>query len=513
MKKSALLLPVLISLVFTPLFYRQQAGLNVLLFNLLLLALLVGFKRLSLHNRMQTIFGSGALLSAAMTAVFGESAALFANVLSLILLAGAVSYPAMVVPLNGFIAAGISLLTGPITWLKQLGSLGNERSKTAGFFRLLTLIVVPLIVLIVFIMIYSAASPFFQKFTGNIAMWFSEWINRLFEWINPAIFFLSLAGLLFGMIFFFGKHFSRLTLFNEDRGEVLVRHRKPFSGRNTALKTEFRSGVILLVLLNLALGVMNVLDLIHVWVNFEWDGGYLKQFVHEGTWLLIWSILISIAIVLWLFRGNLNFYSRHRILVILSGIWLAQNAFLALSVAVRNMWYIHYFNLAFKRIWVFVFLIVVLYGLYTVTVKLRRRRTFQYLLIRNTLFAFAMIVLTGFFNWDAIIARYNVKHAGQAFFHTDFMMYLDSSTLPYLHLDTAILRKIDSVNKSGFPDHRYYASVQIFQKHIRERSRNFKKGYPRLDWVALNISDVITYRKLSRLPEAADPDQDAKLKK
>lgn len=512
MKKSALLLPVVISLAFTPLFYQQQAGLNVLLFNMLLLALLAAFKRLSIHNRMQLIFGSGALLSAVATAVYGQGAALFANVLSLILLAGAVSYPAMVVPLNGFISAGLSVLTGPLSWLKQLGRLGSERSKTAGILRLLAIIAVPLIVLIVFIMLYSAASPFFQKFTGNIALWFSNWFNRLFEWINPAIFFLSLAGLLLGMVFFFGKHFSKLTLFNEERGEVLVRHRKPFYGRNTALKTEFRSGVILLVLLNLALGIMNVLDLIHVWMNFEWDGGYLKQFVHEGTWLLIWSILISIAIVLWLFRGNLNFYSRHRILVILAGIWLAQNAFLTLSVAVRNMWYIRYFNLAFKRIWVFVFLVVVLYGLYTVIVKLRRRRTFQYLLIRNTLFAFGMIVLTGFFNWDVIIARYNVKHAGKAFFHTDFMMNLDSSTLPYLQLDSETLNAADSVNKAGFPDHRYYASVRTFQKHLRQRSRNFVKGYPGLDWVALNISDVVTYRKLSRMPEFAQPEPEEKLK-
>jgi len=67
MKKSALLLPVVISLAFTPLFYQQQAGLNVLLFNMLLLALLAAFKRLSIHNRMQLIFGSGALLSAVAT--------------------------------------------------------------------------------------------------------------------------------------------------------------------------------------------------------------------------------------------------------------------------------------------------------------------------------------------------------------------------------------------------------------------------------------------------------------
>jgi hypothetical protein len=298
--------------------------------------------------------------------------------------------------------------------------------------------------------------------------------------------------------FIFGNYNKSLNIFNETQGENLHRVRKLFSGRFTALKTELNSGILLLAFLNLALAVMNVLDIYHVWLFFEWDGGYLKQFVHEGTWLLIISVLISMVIVIWYFRGNLNFYSGNRLLVRLSVIWLLQNALLVVSVAIRNIWYIHYFNLAYKRIWVFAFLILVLIGIITVFIKLRNRKSVQYLLVRNSLFAYGIVVFIGFFNWDLIIARYNVKHTDSAFFHTDFMMNLNSSTLPVLILDPQTLRQIDSTRNNFYPNRHYYAPAQHFDERIKERTDDYLKGYHKLNWQGKNITDALTYKRFSK---------------
>jgi hypothetical protein len=56
--------------------------------------------------------------------------------------------------------------------------------------------------------------------------------------------------------------------------------------------------------------------------------------VHEGTYLLILCILMAMGVLLWFFRGNLNFLPDNERLRWLAHLWLAQNAMLALSVGV-----------------------------------------------------------------------------------------------------------------------------------------------------------------------------------
>ncbi len=496
MKKSFLLLPLAFALLFAYLFHGQQAGINILIFNVLLISMLIRTRRLSPGNRFHLIFLAGAGISGIMVAVYGEGVALAGNILSLMVLCAVAAYPAMVVPLNAMVALPSAILTGPREWLRAITAEPGGKSGTGRVFRKGAMWLLPLIVFALFMLIYSAASPFFNKFTGNFLQGFSDLMQKIFRWISPGFFWLMIVGFALYLFYFFGTLNYIFRVFSEEETDRLTRRRKPFSGRFNALKNEYRSGIILLILLNLALALMNVLDIRHVWLFFEWDGGYLKQFVHEGTWLLIVSILISIVIVVWLFRGNLNFYSKNRVLLVLSRIWLYQNIILAISVAVRNFWYIHYFNLAFKRIWVFAFLILVVFGIITVLLKLRHKKTLQYLLVQNSLMAYAVIVFTGLFNWDIIIARYNVKHAGKAFFHTDFMMHLDSSTLPVLRLDAETLSQIDSVNRINFPDHQYYTSMDYYSGHIGQRTRNFLEGYPRLQWQSLTVSDAITYQRL-----------------
>jgi hypothetical protein len=479
------------------LFHRQQAGVNVFIFNVLLFLILHFQKRIDLKVRFHIYLVTGSLLSAAMVAVYGAGAALFANILSLVLLSGAVAFPAMVVPMNVAFSSASAIISGPFNWIKELFSVSDSVSGKGRFLRKAGLIIMPLVVFIIFILLYSASSPYFNKLTGGVLKSFTQLMEKLSLWISPDVFMLGIAALLMYFAFIFGSYNRTLNIFNEAQGENLHRVRKIFSGRITALKTELNSGILLLAFLNLALAVMNVLDIYHVWLFFEWDGGYLKQFVHEGTWLLIISVLISMAIVIWYFRGNLNFYSGNRLLVKLSVFWLLQNALLVVSVAIRNIWYIHYFNLAFKRIWVFAFLILVLIGIITVFIKLRNRKSVQYLLVRNSLFAYGIVVFIGFFNWDLIIARYNVKHTDSAFFHTDFMMNLNSSTLPVLMLDPNTLHQIDTIRNNFYPNRHYYVPAQQFDERINERTDDYLAGYPKLNWQGKNITDALTYKRLS----------------
>ncbi|UPT66719.1 MAG: DUF4173 domain-containing protein [Sphingobacteriales bacterium JAD_PAG50586_3] len=216
------------------------------------------------------------------------------------------------------------------------------------------------------------------------------------------------------------------------------------------MKNEYRAGVFLLVVLNALILLLNIIDINWVWFNFRWEGQYLKQFVHEGTYMLIISILISIAVVLYYFRSNLNFYTKNKVLKYLSYAWLAQNAVLAISVCVRNYRYIEYFSLAYKRIGVFIFLLLTLYGLYTVFMKVKDKRSSFYLFRTNAYAILVVLVVTSLFNWDVIIAKYNFAHADRSYLHLDFMSALSDKALPYLDKPLAEVEKIKLAQRDDF---------------------------------------------------------------
>lgn len=501
MKKHLYLIALAFALIYVYLFLEQQAGVNVLLFSVMVCGVLLYFRRLNLQLHIHRLITAGVMLSAVMTAFYGDGASLFVNIISLIAMAGVAAYPDIKIPLNVGLASASAFFSGPFYAFRHLLSPGESQSRKGKWLRKISLFLIPLLLLLIFILLYSASSPYFNRLTGNVLQQFTDLIIYLETWISPLAFWLFVQALFVFAVFVFGTYKKSMNIFSENGTDVLLRSRRSFSGRFTALKFEMQSGVILLLMLNLALLVMNVLDIYHVWLFFEWDGGYLKQFVHEGTWLLIFSILISIGIVVWLFRGNLNFYSRNKRLVQLSVIWLAQNALLVISVAIRNFWYIYYYNLAFKRIWVMAFLVLVLFGIFTVIIKLRQKKSMQYLLVRNSIAAYVILLVISLFNWDMVIARYNVKHSDRAFFHTNFMMWLDSSTLPVLHLSDEQLKVIDSISSNNYPDYRYHVSTADFRNEINSRRRKFMTGYPALEWQGWNVSDAVTYRRLKALDE------------
>ena len=504
MKRLWLLFPVLFAIVFVYLFKGQQAGVNVLLFNLLLIGGLSVSGRLKVNNRLHLLLGSGALISAFMVLLYGSSMAMAGNVFSLILLMGVIADRDLSLLINGFTASVYAVVSAPFNYLAELFNTTGDKSNGRRIARFVLVFIAPLLVLFLFVLLYANASPFFNKFTGNFMLHFQKFLEFFYELISPDTFWIFIAGMIISIGFLYGKSGRWTVLFNERNGMDLPRKRKPFMGRTTALKTEYRSGIVLLVLLNVLIAIMNVLDIYNVWIFFEWNGDFLKQFVHEGTWLLIFSIIISIAIVLYYFRGNLNYYPRRKLLLNLALLWMAQNALLVVSVGIRNMWYIHHFNLAFKRIGVYAFLLLTLFGIATVMYKILNRKSRKYLFHYNGLAAYTILICLGFFNWDKIIAVHNVRHADTAFFHTNFMLSLNSSALPELNQSLKHLDIIEQHQREKFDFENYYLSLDEYKKWVIQRTDNFTTGYPLLPWQGWNLADYQAYRVLknaNQLPE------------
>lgn len=168
---------------------------------------------------------------------------------------------------------------------------------------------------------------------------------------------------------------------------------------------------ILFVLLNLMLLAINMLDINYLYIGAGLPEGIThKQFVHQGVDMLILSILLGIGIILYSFRGNLNFDARNKIIKLLVYIWLAQNAMMVISTGLRNHLYINEALLTYKRIGVYYWLALAITGLITTTLKIRRIEKAWYLLRVNSLIAFVILVISSSIDWDKWIGDYNFSH-------------------------------------------------------------------------------------------------------
>ena len=78
-----------------------------------------------------------------------------------------------------------------------------------------------------------------------------------------------------------------------------------------ALGNENTVGIISLALLNILLFVINAIDIIYVWFYFNYSPDVnLKNMVHEGAGFTYIFYNTAVAVVLFFFRGNLNFYKK-----------------------------------------------------------------------------------------------------------------------------------------------------------------------------------------------------------
>jgi uncharacterized membrane-anchored protein YitT (DUF2179 family) len=237
-----------------------------------------------------------------------------------------------------------------------------------------------------------------------------------------------------------------------------------------------------------------------VWFGFSFDGQYLKQFVHEGTWLLVLSILLGAGIVLWYFRANQNFHSGNRALKVLAYLWLAQNAVLTISVAIRNYWYIHHYALAYKRIGVVFFLLACFVGLAIVMLKVRDRRSSHFLFRWNAFSIYAILLGMACVDWDVVIAQYNFAKKDQSFVHLDFMATLADKALPWLAQEQHALELIDRNNQAKLGSSSFsrslYMEPKAYGETIAERTGRFLDEYPKRSWLEWNWADARAYRML-----------------
>src|SRR5690606_35336449 len=172
---------------------------------------------------------------------------------------------------------------------------------------------------------------------------------------------------------------------------------------------EKRSGIITLICLNSMLfAFIIIFNVEHFQTTSQQFSEYSSR-IHNQINSLIGSIVLAMMVILFYFKGALNFIQNNKILLLLSKIWLGLNGFLVISAAIQNSVYIDALGLTYKRLGVYLFLILCIVGLFYSYQKINLQKTNFYLIDKMTWAVFYSLIGCSLLNWGSIVTRYNLQ--------------------------------------------------------------------------------------------------------
>lgn len=488
--KNKIWLLIFGTIVFTLIFWKQSIGLNAFIFSVfVIVSLILSFPE-SIKSRNALILYIGLFISSLSIVFHASGLAIFVWIISLFFVQPIVQNTKV----KTLFFAGFTGLIDYFTSFTLIKQNTNENSKssirTKKIFKIIRLIVIPIIVVYVFYWIYKAAVPEFDKITDSIFGRLGEWFSKFFKDISFEIVFMILWGFVTTAWYLYKQNNNLIIKEEEKLNEDVQRKRGKefFQLSNTKslkplLKYENSIALILILSVNFLLLTVNILDISTIWFGFKYTPEFnLKQFVHEGTYLLILSILLSMGIMLFFFRANLNFYSKNKYVKYSAYFWIFQNTILLISVIIRNLHYIEHFALAYLRIGLFFFLSMVIVGLITLSIKIYNNKSLFYLLKVNTWALYIGFVIFAVFDWDVIIAKYNLRHYSKSFVEASYMLTLDEKTFPLLDKHTELLEQSDTLNT-----YRYFSND--YKTEYNDKVSKFLTKNKEKSWLSWNYAD------------------------
>jgi len=439
------------AILFHFMFWNQNLGVNLVLYMGFILGsnLILSKGKINPAAKMTLI---GSVLSLTLFFAHNSTVSFVASIISPILFVGFVHYRKTRSIWFSFMGVFINLFN--LKKIEIKNNLTLEKGASYKWKRRAKLTLVPMVVVYIFVLIFRFANPIFDRFLTEIENSFSNFIFNFFDFfsINRILFFF-IGLVLTAALIVKGKwlHFENQEIKKNEQIKR-VRNRKKIAVRNyrkdgvfktkkeyqsfpiLALKNERLSATIMLGLIAVLLFVINIIDIVYVWfAKAISTTKTLTEMVHEGTYLLILSILLSIFIMLFIFRKNQNFYKGNGLLKNLAYTWIVQNIILVISVAIRNHNYISNYGLTHKRIGVYVFLVLTVIGLLTLYLKIRDKKSLFFLLLTNGKVFYTTLVVLAFINWDSLIVSYNINNLSPNKIDCKYLVTLSNNSLITLH--------------------------------------------------------------------------------
>lgn len=514
-KSNFLLLSTLLgALLHNYLFWKEELGLNLLIFSLYILGVTY-FNPEIIKSRKFMIYAASHLFAAILVAMINSDLTIIAYFISLIVFIGFSHYQQIRTVFTAIFAVFVQFLTLPFNVIQNLNTVNIGSFNLRPILKLFKYIFIPIFIVTIFTVIYSNANQVFAHYLDNISTSLSLLVTGFLDLFFVNFDFNRLFFLCFGLILTGGL---LLTCFNKKLGELeqhsnedLKRIRKNnrlksiwfqiievFSGsllyKKLALKTEYITGVISFIALNILLLILNIIDISTLWLGYKPSGNFSAD-LHEGTNALIFSIVMAMAVIIYFFRGNLNFYSKNKTLRLLAFTWMIQNLILIVSVLIRDGYYIEFYGLTHKRIGVIVFALLCITGLATVYIKVAKQKSLFYLFKINGHIWFALLLSFSVVNWEAFIAKYNINHSDSKVIDPDYLLSLSDRVLPILDKNRDKLIYSPNLDTNQLNAQLPNPNLEL-QKRLDKRISNFGKRYRNTSWLSWNYLNWHTHQYL-----------------
>lgn len=504
-------------ILFSLLFLNEKMAINLVLFDLFILAALFLLYAEARQNAAVRWFALGHLTSLAMLVLHNTTLSAIACIVTLIL---TVSYGLYLHRSPWFASAsGITnIILSPYLFFVRMFNREDKKQAGGKWSRGIRFAILPVALLVFFYVIYSLGNNALSQFTGKmlekISAFFEhfQWGQRLMLMV-PGLFICSALLLKTASAYFSKKEEGHEDEIARKRISWAERSHNPMynlfqtlMGRMVtgmmALKNENTIGLISLALLNALLLIVNIIDLDTVWLNYRPAADLpVHEMVHEGTWVLIFSIIMAMAVVLFFFKGNLNFYKKNNWLKMGAYAWIIQNTFLVASVFMRDLYYIQMYGLAYKRIGVLFFLLMVLIGLISVVVKVNKRKSIYYLLRMNAVAAIIVLVLASAIHWDELIAGYNLSRRDKVTLDVPFLLSLSDKTIPLMEKNLDALKQYSLRDAEKLKQYTFYVpgGDELYVQQLKDKEQQFVKKQAMYSWLSWNYADNYVKQYLAYL--------------
>lgn len=302
----------------------------------------------------------------------------------------------------GIMQSIISFFLGFYWSIASLVNRLNQKQNGKQYQAIIRILMylIPLIVGIIFLKLYQNADDTFREWTRFIRL---DWISWSFIG-----FYVLLLFLVFGFYYIKGSPMLERTEYRL-KNDILTTYTDRIQDFLT-LKNERQIAKSLLITLIALLLIYNAVDIRFIWVELLDPAVELSysEIVHGGINSLITSIVLVILIITFLFRGGLNF-ENNRGIKILTLIWLSLNVLMVSTTIIKNHAYISELGLTYKRIGVYIYLILALGGLILTFIKVLQIKSFWFLLRSGSLLFLLTLTVVGAISWNKIIAQHNLN--------------------------------------------------------------------------------------------------------
>jgi hypothetical protein len=469
MKRINLIAFFLLIVAFDIFFWGESLALNFAIFSVLTIVIQFLNSPESYQKKTMLVTTFGNLVSIFMLVYFNSTISVVASIISWIVMIGFYHEDELRTVYRAIWSSGLHFFKIPPFLRKSKN--GEHQFQSAKYIRFIKIMLLPFFFVFIFFLIFRGANQVFSDVTDQLGHDIEWAISQIIEISSVERMAFILLGVFVANWVVYQSNWKFYSKNERAKSDQLWRVKGknkfdfitdylkeffPIKTKMLKLKNENKSAVLMMGMICSLLLIINAIDIVYVWFGYDYNP--TKNFskdVHKGVNLLIFSIILSIVIMLYYFRGNQNFYAKNTRLKKLSYTWIALNGILIISVFIRNIHYINHLGLTHKRIGIFVFLTIVLLGLISLYWKISQRKSFFYMSKFNSWSVYFMLIFIACFNWDMIIFNHNFAKKNELKFDRFYVLdYLSDEAILHLKLRERELNNMNDLNV--IQDHQLY---------------------------------------------------------